>query len=183
FILSDLGKILALGALGLLFFYPYTKRFFVFPQLILGFAFNTGILIAVAEIKPELLYTPQPWLLYGIGIFWTLYYDTIYATQDIKDDLVLGVHSTAVFFKNHLKVSLASFYIGMIILMATLGLYLKGDIWFYITLIFAVIYDIGVEIRRFNLNHLNVHSKSASRLFINALLMGIGILFLILFPD
>lgn len=179
--LSDLGKLLSLVALGLLFLYPYTKRFFVFPQLILGFAFNAGILIAVAEIKPELLYGPQPWILYGIGIFWTLYYDTIYATQDMQDDLILGIHSTAVFFKNHLKLALTSFYLGMTSLMAILGLYLKGDIWFYMTLVFAVVYDIGVEIRQFSPGTRQL--KSAYHLFINALLMGGAILFLILFPD
>jgi 4-hydroxybenzoate polyprenyltransferase len=32
------------------------------------------------------------------GIFWTLFYDTIYAHQDSEDDALIGIKSTAVFF-------------------------------------------------------------------------------------
>jgi 4-hydroxybenzoate polyprenyltransferase len=38
----------------------------------------------------------QPaWLLYLGGVFWTLGYDTIYAVQDIEDDALAGVKSSA----------------------------------------------------------------------------------------
>jgi 4-hydroxybenzoate polyprenyltransferase len=44
------------------------------------------------------LTSPLPWppiLLYGSGVFWTLGYDTIYALQDIEDDALIGVKSSA----------------------------------------------------------------------------------------
>ena len=36
--------------------------------------------------------------MYLACIFWTLFYDTIYALQDIKDDTLIGVKSTARLF-------------------------------------------------------------------------------------
>ena len=39
-----------------------------------------------------------PWpaaLLYASGVFWTLGYDTIYAVQDLEDDALIGVKSSA----------------------------------------------------------------------------------------
>lgn len=176
--LNTPARLISLIGLAFLFIYPFTKRFFQFPQLILGFAFNIGTLVAVAQIKPELLFQPEPWILYAIGIFWTLYYDTIYALQDLKDDLVVGIHSTAVFFRHNIKLFLGSVYIAMNILMAFLGYYLKGDIWYYLTLILGLVYDLGVDLRRFNPEN----PKMVSRFFYHSLLMGGIIFFLILWP-
>lgn len=178
FLLNAQAKLLSLAALGLLFLYPFTKRFFVFPQCILGFAFNSGVFIAVSHLKPELLLTPQPYILYGIGLCWTLYYDTLYATQDVRDDLLIGLYSTAVFFKDNLKLALAGFYFAMSFLMAVLGCFLGGDIWFYLTLLLGVFYDIGIEIRRFNPKD----HRAALSLFHHCILIGLGIFLLILFP-
>jgi 4-hydroxybenzoate polyprenyltransferase len=41
---------------------------------------------------------PLPWppvLLYLSGVFWTLGYDTLYALQDMEDDALIGVRSSA----------------------------------------------------------------------------------------
>ncbi len=179
FFLNTAAKIISLVGLALLFLYPFTKRFFVFPQLILGFAFNIGALVAVAQLQPFLLLKPQPWILYGIGIFWTLYYDTIYAVQDLKEDLLIGVHSTAVFFRHHLRYALAGFYLVMNMLMAFLGVYLGADIWFYGTLVFGIIFDIFKDIRRFDASN----TREAERLFHHAIVIGIAIFILILFPE
>ena len=45
--------------------------------------------------------------LYGAGVAWTLVYDTIYAHQDAKDDLKVGIRSTALRFGEDSKVWLA----------------------------------------------------------------------------
>ena len=42
-------------------------------------------------------------ILYFSAIFWTLGYDTIYGTQDISDDEIIGLKSTAIKFKNNIK--------------------------------------------------------------------------------
>lgn len=84
---------LGVGSLALVAIYPFAKRFTWWPQVFLGLAFNWGALLAWAAHAGTL--TLAPLLLYAGGIAWTLYYDTIYAFQDIEDDATIGVRSTA----------------------------------------------------------------------------------------
>lgn len=93
--------------------YPLFKRFTYFPQLFLGITYNVGIWITCYDKLPfsALLY------LYASAIFWTLAYDTIYAFQDIKDDLKAGVKSTAVRFQKSPKLTIALFYSCFLILL------------------------------------------------------------------
>ena len=84
-----------LGVLALLpvAIYPFAKRFTWWPQAFLGIAFNWGALLAWAAQTGSLGWAPV--LLWLGGIAWTLFYDTIYAYQDIDDDALIGVRSTA----------------------------------------------------------------------------------------
>ncbi|HWE99607.1 MAG TPA: 4-hydroxybenzoate octaprenyltransferase [Caulobacteraceae bacterium] len=84
---------LALASLPLVLAYPFMKRITWWPQAWLGLTFNWGALLGYAaaggaELAPALL-------LYGAGVCWTLGYDTIYALQDIEDDALAGVRSSA----------------------------------------------------------------------------------------
>lgn len=73
--------------------YPLAKRFVSCPQVVLGFAFSWGVLIASAQIFEG--FPPSMILLWlGCG-FWVVGYDTVYAFQDIVDDRRLGVKSLA----------------------------------------------------------------------------------------
>jgi 4-hydroxybenzoate polyprenyltransferase len=85
----------ALGVLSLLpvAVYPFAKRFTWWPQAFLGIAFNWGALLAWAAYAGAV--PAASLLLYAAGIAWTLFYDTIYAYQDIEDDALIGVRSTA----------------------------------------------------------------------------------------
>lgn len=131
YLLNQTAQMIAFVGFIIAVIYPLTKRFFLFPQLILGFAFNIGVLIAVAQLDQARLLTPGPWILYAAGIFWTLYYDTVYAIQDMKDDLKLGLNSTAVFFQNHLKLMLSICYASVIIMLLCLGYSLKVGFYYY----------------------------------------------------
>ena len=91
------------------FTYPFMKRFTYWPQLFLGFTFNWGIIMAWTAITNDISYLPI--LLYVGAIFWTLGYDTIYGTQDISDDEVIGVKSTAIKFKNNINQFVISCYL------------------------------------------------------------------------
>ena len=42
-------------------------------------------------------------ILYISAIFWTLGYDTIYGTQDMSDDEIIGLKSTSIKFKKNVK--------------------------------------------------------------------------------
>lgn len=87
-----------LGVLSLLpvAIYPFAKRFTWWPQVFLGLAFNWGALLVWTAHTGSL--NPAAVVLYGAGISWTLFYDTIYAHQDTEDDALIGVKSTARLF-------------------------------------------------------------------------------------
>ncbi|MGV6850333.1 MAG: 4-hydroxybenzoate octaprenyltransferase [Marinibacterium sp.] len=76
--------------------YPFAKRFTWWPQVFLGLAFNWGALLAWAAHAGRLDWPAIA--LYAAGIAWTLFYDTIYAHQDVEDDALIGVKSTARLF-------------------------------------------------------------------------------------
>ena len=101
------------------FSYPFMKRYTYWPQLFLGFTFNWGLIMAWTSITNEISYLPM--LLYVGAIFWTLGYDTIYGIQDISDDEVIGVKSTAIKFKNNLNLFVIGCYlISSIVIMLSL---------------------------------------------------------------
>jgi len=59
--------------------------------------------------KTETLNTPL-FILYAGLIFWTVGYDTIYACQDIEDDMKIGVKSTARRFGKRVKLGVGINY-------------------------------------------------------------------------
>ena len=100
--------ILGMSSMILAFSYPYMKRITYWPQLFLGLTFNWGIIMAwVASnntISPEII------LLYTSAIFWTLGYDSIYGLQDMADDEIIGLKSTAIKFKKNIKLFVSMNY-------------------------------------------------------------------------
>ena len=91
-----LAVALGVGSLALVAIYPFAKRFTWWPQVFLGLAFNWGALLAWAAHAGSL--SAAPLVLYAAGVAWTLHYDTIYAHQDVEDDALIGVRSTARLF-------------------------------------------------------------------------------------
>jgi 4-hydroxybenzoate polyprenyltransferase len=73
--------------------YPFMKRITDYPQAVLGLAFAWGGLMGWACYAGTL---PVPAIiLYAAAVAWTIGYDTIYAIQDIEDDGIVGIRSTA----------------------------------------------------------------------------------------
>jgi 4-hydroxybenzoate polyprenyltransferase len=85
--------LLGIGSLALVAAYPFMKRITWWPQAWLGLTFNWGALLGYAAAGGRL--DAAAGLLYASGIFWTLGYDTIYAVQDLEDDALAGVKSSA----------------------------------------------------------------------------------------
>ena len=110
--------ILGLGSMLLAFSYPFMKRITYWPQLFLGLTFNWGIIMAWTAINNNISY--EIIVLYISAIFWTLGYDTIYGVQDVVDDEIIGVKSTAIKFKNNIKLFVSSCYLLTFSLMAYL---------------------------------------------------------------
>ncbi|GAM90423.1 hypothetical protein ANO11243_084660 [Dothideomycetidae sp. 11243] len=119
----------------LFFVYPFGKRFTFYPQLILGFPFATAILIAshALDVDPwtaELL-TPTACLCLSM-VVWTMIYDTIYAHQDLEDDIKAGVKSMAVRFQHNTKPMTSMLASVFVALLATAGYILDLDSVYYV---------------------------------------------------
>lgn len=119
---------LAIAAVILASIYPFAKRFTHWPQLILGFAFSWGILMAFAAITNTL--PLSAWLLFLASVLWTITYDTEYAMTDRDDDLKIGVKSTAILFGKHDRFIIALLQSAMLTVLIYLGIYLKLH-WVY----------------------------------------------------
>ena len=114
--------ILGMSSMILAFSYPFMKRITYWPQLFLGLTFNWGIIMAWAAMDMD--FNLQIILLYFAAIFWTLGYDTIYGVQDMSDDEIIGLKSTAIKFKNNIKLFVGASY-AITIFLLSLILYNK----------------------------------------------------------
>jgi 4-hydroxybenzoate polyprenyltransferase len=120
--------------------YPFMKRITWWPQAWLGLTFNWGALLGFAAADPSWttwrFAAPAPSggeiavvhlhflpaiLLYASGFFWTLGYDTIYAVQDIEDDALVGVKSSARRLGTAAPQAVSLFYLVAIALAACAG--------------------------------------------------------------
>ncbi|KAJ7181539.1 4-hydroxybenzoate polyprenyl transferase [Mycena crocata] len=81
------------------------------PQAGLGFAMNFGFVTAWVSVTCKVKY---PIFIAAVASMWrwTILYDTIYACQNMKDDIKVGVRSTAILFGSWLRPLLVLF--GMV---------------------------------------------------------------------
>ena len=100
--------ILGMSSMILAFAYPFMKRITYWPQLFLGLTFNWGIIMGWSAMTNNI--STEPMLLYLSAIFWTLGYDTIYGLQDVYDDEIIGTKSTAIKFKDNIKIFVSACY-------------------------------------------------------------------------
>jgi 4-hydroxybenzoate polyprenyltransferase len=101
---------IALGALSLVLIalYPFMKRVTWWPQAWLGLTFNWGALLGYSALTARM--SAIDLVLYVGCFFWTLGYDTIYALQDLEDDALAGVKSTARLFGKYVRTWIFLFY-------------------------------------------------------------------------
>jgi 4-hydroxybenzoate polyprenyltransferase len=165
------SKLIALLGFFISIIYPLFKRFTHFPQLILGFAFNIGVVISAFD-RANL--STIIWL-YIAGVFWTLAYDTIYAFQDEKDDAIIGVKSTARYFKNYPKITISLFYFMMLTSFFTA--FYNGADFFKIILLLLIMYAyLFIQIKKWTVQS----TKSCHIFFKQNVLIGL-ILTIIIF--
>ena len=89
--------------------YPYMKRITWWPQAWLGLVFSWGALVGWAAHMDEL--PRAAWLLYAGSVAWVVGYDTIYACQDVEDDALVGVRSSARRLGPYARAGVAWFYL------------------------------------------------------------------------
>ena len=113
--LRPVAQLAAIASLGLVAAYPFMKRITWWPQAWLGLTFNWGALVGYVVVAEPSLATA---LLYAGGVAWTLGYDTIYALQDLEDDAMAGIKSSARALGPRARAGVAVFYIAAIALWA-----------------------------------------------------------------
>ncbi|MGN5373686.1 4-hydroxybenzoate octaprenyltransferase [Sphingomonas hankookensis] len=91
--LNFTAAIVALMSLVLVAAYPFMKRITWWPQAWLGMVFSWAAPVAWAQMAVGDWSVLAP--LYAGSIAWVIGYDTIYACQDIEDDAMVGVRSSA----------------------------------------------------------------------------------------
>lgn len=99
--------------------YPFMKRVMPMPQLVLGLAFAWGALMGWVAVFGSI--ESPALLLYAGTIAWVIGYDTIYAVQDIEDDEIAGIRSSARFFGDRVRPAVGLCYGLAVILMGSAG--------------------------------------------------------------
>lgn len=136
--------------------YPLFKRFTYWPQVMLALTMNWGVLMGFAAVKGTICISDLSALLsiYSGSIFWTMYYDTIYAHQDKADDMFIGVKSSALVLGDKTKFFLNQMIGGMSLSLGMAG-YLTGQLWpYYLSIALTSLYQVN-QVRRLNLDNMD----------------------------
>jgi 4-hydroxybenzoate polyprenyltransferase len=97
--------------------YPFMKRITWWPQAWLGIVFSWGALVGWPAVTGSLALTT--FLLWFGSIAWVVGYDTLYAIQDIEDDALVGVKSSARRLGDKAPLGVGAFYAIALLLWGT----------------------------------------------------------------
>ncbi len=115
--LSWLARLVALASLLLVAAYPYMKRITWWPQVWLGIVFSWGAAVGWAAVAGDARLGVAA-ALFGGSVLWVIGYDTIYALQDVEDDALVGIRSSARRLGRHVRAGVAACYAVAIALWA-----------------------------------------------------------------
>ena len=119
------ARLVALASIAPVAAYPFMKRITWWPQAWLGLVFSWAALVGWAE-APDMHFTPGL-LLYAGSLFWVIGYDTIYALQDVEDDALVGVRSSARRLGSRVRPGVALFYAAALALWGAAFWQLRAD--------------------------------------------------------
>jgi 4-hydroxybenzoate polyprenyltransferase len=142
--LRPLAQGVALASLVPVAAYPFMKRITWWPQAWLGLTFNWGALVGWMAVAAP---AAPMWLLWAGGIAWTLGYDTIYALQDIEDDALAGIKSSARALGNRARAGVAGFY-ALALLLWGGALWLVAGQWLALAALLPLAVHLGWQLVR-----------------------------------
>ena len=112
--LNWVSAAVALASLAPVSLYPFMKRVTWWPQAWLGLVFSWGALVGWPAVTGSLAWSPL--LLWLGSIAWVVGYDTLYAIQDIEDDALVGVKSSARRLGDNVSLGIGIFYAVAVLL-------------------------------------------------------------------
>ncbi len=108
--LPRLAQIIALASVLPVLAYPFMKRITWWPQAWLGIVFSWAALVGWAAVAEGTRWAAGL-SLYAGSIFWVIGYDSIYALQDVEDDALAGVKSSARAMGRHIRKGVGACYL------------------------------------------------------------------------
>ena len=112
--LRPLAQGVALASLLPVAAYPFMKRITWWPQAWLGLVFSWAALVGWTEVTGGVAMPML--LLYAGSVAWVIGYDTLYALQDVEDDQLIGVRSSARALGGRVRWGVALFYAAALVL-------------------------------------------------------------------
>ena len=123
--------------LFLVWLYPFAKRFTHFAQLLLGVTLGWGVLIGAAVVGLDVWGTDAAAErsglagLYLVYVVWTVIHDTVYAHQDVRDDMKAGIKSMAVLWLYWTKALLWVLSVVQVGILWGIGIWMGAGAWHY----------------------------------------------------
>ena len=139
------AAVVALVSLAPVAAYPFMKRITWWPQAWLGIVFSWGALVGWPAVTGYMSSTT--FLLWFGSIAWVVGYDTLYAIQDIEDDALVGVKSSARRLGDKAPLGIAIFYLIAVVLWGCAIWTVRPDWIALIALLPAVLHLAGQAIR------------------------------------
>lgn len=124
-----------IASLALIAIYPFMKRITNWPQVVLGLVFAWGGLVGWSAQMGSL--DLPALLLYVACVIWIVGYDTIYAFQDLEDDAIAGVGSSAQALGERAPLFVAICYVATVVLISAAYLSVSVGIFAFVGLALA----------------------------------------------
>ncbi|MGK7940729.1 MAG: 4-hydroxybenzoate solanesyltransferase [Crocosphaera sp.] len=169
--LNTLSFCLCVAAVPFIVCYPLAKRVFPIPQLVLSLAWGFAVLISWTAVTGKL--ENYTWVLWGITVFWTLGFDTVYAMSDREDDRKIGVNSSALFFGKYAGEAVGVFFAITVGLWAYLGVIMQLNLGFWIALTIALF---GWMIQYIRLSSPEIPQETYGQIFGQNVILGFALL-------
>ncbi|MER1966726.1 4-hydroxybenzoate octaprenyltransferase [Castellaniella sp. GW247-6E4] len=148
--INSMSRWLALALVPLVIIYPLCKRYTYWPQVVLGIAFNWGMLMAWSDTRDAV-----PWAAVGMwvgAVLWQVGYDAIYAYIDIRDDRMLGLRSVAMRFGDRGRLWIGVMYAAAAALWFASGASMGMD-WPYHLVMAGIAAHLAWQIKGFDVGH------------------------------
>ena len=113
--------------------YPLTKRFLKAPQFFLGITFGSGTIISFSLVSSD--FSLSLLILFIGTVLWIISFDTIYAFEDITDDLKIGINSTPILWGDQALNISKYLHLAFYVSLAMIGFINKFSLFFLLVLI------------------------------------------------